>query len=611
VPRTGHTPSGTPLGATDPEPEPTPPTDRPGAQPPSAPKLSLTQFVDLDTLQEIQDSFTAVTGLTATIHDPDGMQVTSATDANRRRASDQVLEQLIAADADDAGRFSAPIAVEGQVLGSILLESKPLDAATPGREELRNAAFALGVPRDKSDELIDAAELYCGPNKAAGIQFLYVLANSIARLCYDEYHARQRVRELSALYDVSKALSADRDLQQILDTATHAVARVMKAKAVAIRLTKEDDPHKLEPRAIYNLSKAYLATGAINFDDSEMLSEAMSGKAVYIQDMATDPRVIFPGDAQAEGLASMLCLGIMHQGKAIGTIHLFSGEQRSFSPFEVRLVTAISQMLGTAIQNARLDTQRTKSGHVLRQLHLAANVQRRMLPGEMPRLPPFDLAARYVPSFELGGDFYDVIDLDGHIGIAIGDVVGKGIAASLLMASVRASLRAYAQDVYDLDEIISRVNIALTRDTLDNEFATVWYGVFDPDTLRLTYCNAGHDPPMLLRGDEIHTLDTGGMVVGVQDDVEYEKGLFDMAPGDTLLLYTDGLVDSFNDAGEKFGRKRIERALAESAGKSAADTISHILWQVRRFTGPRQGVDDTTLVVVKVQGPSAQGVPGP
>ena len=333
-----------------------------------------------------------------------------------------------------------------------------------------------------------------------------------------------------------------------------------------------------------------------------MLSEAMSGKPVYIRDMTSDPRVIFPGDAKAEGLASMLCLGIMYQGKAIGAIHLFSGEQRSFSRFEVRLVTAITQMLGTAIQNARLDDQRTKSRRVLRQLHLAANVQRRMLPGEIPKLPPFDLAARYVPSFELGGDFYDVIDLDGHIGIAIGDVVGKGVAASLLMASVRASLRAYAQDVYDLDEIISRVNIALTRDTLDNEFATVWYGVFDPDSLRLTYCNAGHDPPMLLSQGEIHTLDTGGMVVGVQSEAEYDKGLFDMAPGDILLLYTDGLVDSFNDAGEKFGRERIEHALTESADKSASDTINHILWQDRRFTGPRQGVDDTTLVVVKVDG---------
>ena len=575
-----------------------------GPQPdvPAAPRLSLTQFLDLEALQEVQDSFTAVTGLSTTIRDRDGTQVTVDTDPEKQRASHEVLEQLIGADSDEKGRFSAPIVVEGQVLGTIIMEPKSADAKPVGHKALRKTALALGVPKDKVDELVRAADLHCGPNKAAGIQFLYVMANSLARLCYDEYHTRQRVQELSALYEVSKALAANRDLQQVIDTATHAIADVMKAKAVAIRLTKEDNPHQLEPRAIYNLSPEYLASGAIDVDDFEMIREAMSGKVVYIRDMLTDPRIVFPGDAKAEGLASMLCLGIMYQNKAIGTIHLFSGEQRAFSPFEVRLVTAISQMLGTAIQNARLDAQRSQSRRVLRQLHLAANVQRRMLPGDLPKLKPFDIAARYVPSFELGGDFYDVIDLDGHIGIAIGDVVGKGIAASLLMASVRASLRAYAQDVYDLDEIIARVNNALTRDTLDNEFATLWYGVFDPETLRLTYCNAGHDPPMLVRNKKIHSLKTGGMAVGILSDQEYEKGLFDMAFGDTILLYTDGLVDSFNDKGQKFGRDRITKALIEAEGRSATDTINHILWCVRRFTGPRQGVDDTTLVVIKIEG---------
>ena len=568
----------------------------PGSSP--APKLSLTQLIDPASLQEIQDGFASITRLRTKILDSDGNQVTHTTDAKRQIDTDRVLEQLIV---DDEDHFSAPISVEGQVLGSITLEPGEEIENSGDALRLHELAVSIGVPEDKAQELAQAVQQQSGAKKAAGIQFLYVLANSIARLCYDEYHAQQRVQELSALYEVSKALSNERELQNVLDTAAHAIADVMKAKAVAIRLTKEDDSKQLEPRAIYNLSQTYLDTGAIQVDDSQMLSEAMTGKVVYIQDMMNDPRVVFPGDAKAEGLASMLCLGIMFQGRAIGTIHLFSGEQRSFSAFEVRLVTAISQMLGTAIQNARLDAQRSKSRRVLRQLHLAASVQRRMLPGDMPKLEPFDLAARYVPSFELGGDFYDALDLDGHIGIAIGDVVGKGVAASLLMASVRASLRAYAQDVYDLDEIVSRVNIALSRDTLDNEFATLWYGVFDPNTLRLTYCNAGHDPPMLLRKNKIHTLDTGGMAVGILGNNEYRKGLFDMARGDTLLLYTDGLVDSFNEAGEKFGRKRIEQALIEAKDKSANETINHILWQVRKFTGPRPSVDDTTLVVVRVK----------
>jgi sigma-B regulation protein RsbU (phosphoserine phosphatase) len=223
-----------------------------------------------------------------------------------------------------------------------------------------------------------------------------------------------------------------------------------------------------------------------------------------------------------------------------------------------------------------------------------------MLPADVPVRPPFDIAARYVPSFELGGDFYDFIELEGHVGVAVGDVVGKGVAASLFMASVRASLRAYADDVYDLDEVISRVNVALCRDTLDNEFATLYYGVLDPATNRLTYCNAGHEPPLLMRKGEFIPLDIGGMILGVDELQRYDKSLIDLQPGDLLVMYTDGLIDAFNDRGEKFGRERLRRAMRDAAGKSARDALHHILWEMRRFVGLQRSNDDTTLVVVRV-----------
>ena len=201
---------------------------------------------------------------------------------------------------------------------------------------------------------------------------------------------------------------------------------------------------------------------------------------------------------------------------------------------------------------------------------------------------------------ELAGDFYDFIDLEGNLGLVVGDVVGKGVAASLMMASVRASLRAYAQDLYDLDEVIARVNERLAADTLDSEFATLWYGVLDPNTLRLTYCNAGHDPPILVRNGEMHCLDTGGMIVGVDAGQTYDKAIFDLAPGDRLLLYTDGLPDAMSFDQEKFGRGRIEQAFLEAADGSATDIVNHMLWSMRRFTGLRRSLDDTTIVVVKV-----------
>lgn len=585
---------------------------------PTSPKLSLTDFLDLSSLQEVQDSFAALTRYTTTILDAQGQQVTVPTDVSHREQSDQWLNHLLAGDdteteplsqthnlhalSGEGNAFAAPIVVEGQVLGSIALQQQEVDGQTPApsRDRFQQALAKLGLADEQIQEVTEAAEQTYAPSRAASIEFLYLLANSIARVCYQEYHARQRLDELSALYQVSTLLSGHRNLQQILDTAAKSVAEVMKVKAVVIRLLKEDADNELVPRAIYNLSKQYMNKGIIRLNQSELFREAMAGKMVHIPDMASDARILYPDDAQREGLVSMLCAGMVFQGKPIGVLQLYTGESRSFTRFEVNLICAITNLLATAIENAQLDQTRLDNQRMVRQLQLAADVQRRMLPGSMPHVPPFEIAARYVPSLELGGDFYDFIDLDGHLGIGIGDVVGKGVAASLLMASVRASLRAYAQDLYDLDEVLARVNTALCRDTLDNEFATLWYGVLDPRTLRLTYCNAGHEAPLLIRDGEIHQLGIGGMIVGIDATQVYHKSLWDLKPGDMILLYTDGLVDAFNFEHERFGRSRIEDALREAADRPAAEAINHILWTMRKFTGLRRSVDDTTLVVIKV-----------
>jgi sigma-B regulation protein RsbU (phosphoserine phosphatase) len=309
--------------------------------------------------------------------------------------------------------------------------------------------------------------------------------------------------------------------------------------------------------------------------------------------------VYYPQQAAEEGLASMLCVGIIYQAQPIGTLQMYTAETRRFTQFEVDLVRAIAQLLATAIEKTRLDAARIENQQMLRQLHLAADVQRRMLPRRMPTIPGYEIAARYVPSFELSGDFYDFVALDHSIGIGIGDVVGKGVAASLLMAGVRASLRAFAQDVYDLDEVIARVNVTMCRDTLDSEFATLWYGTLNPDTRRLTYCNAGHEPPLVVRDGQLIPLDIGGMIVGVDRGSQYIKGIWDFKPGDLILFYTDGLPDAMNDRDERFGRARVEKLLLEVASRSANDALNHILWTVRQYTGPRRATDDTTLIVLK------------
>jgi sigma-B regulation protein RsbU (phosphoserine phosphatase) len=339
---------------------------------------------------------------------------------------------------------------------------------------------------------------------------------------------------------------------------------------------------------------------------------ALGGEVVASEELQSDPRVQIPDKAAEEGLVAALHAGLIFQNRPLGVLRLYAREKRTFGEFERRLVRSIAQQAAVAVQQARLLRLGEEERRIQRQLELAADVQRRMLPSRLPQLKGVDLSARYVPSFELGGDFYDFIELHGNLGVVVGDVVGKGVAAALLMASVRSALRAHAQEVYDLDAVVSKVNQALCRDTLDNEFATLWYGVLDPITLRLTYCCAGHDPTLVVRVPthrapspaDIDELSVGGMVLGIDRSQRYQRAVYDMQPRDVMIAYTDGVTDATNFSGEKFGKKRLRASvlaiLAAEPEATAARILDLLHWEVRRFTGLSSRADDETLVVMRV-----------
>jgi serine phosphatase RsbU (regulator of sigma subunit) len=293
---------------------------------------------------------------------------------------------------------------------------------------------------------------------------------------------------------------------------------------------------------------------------------------------------------------------------------LYSRVPRSFDDADKRLLASIASQAAVALEQSRLLRLDKEEQVLQRQLQLAADVQRRMLPRGVPNFPNLDVAARYIPSFELGGDFYDFIDLNGHLGLVVGDVVGKGIAAALLMSSVRASLRAFAQDLYDLDEIVSRVNQAMCRDTRDFEFASLWYGVLDIHKMRLTYCSAGHEPPLVVRVPkhraptmaDMDELTVGGMVVGIDPSQRYQRAVFDIRSGDVLVAYTDGLPDATNFNGERFGKQRVRNAvmkcLQDKPNANAGEIVERLLWEVRQWSGlSKTRSDDKTLVAVRVR----------
>lgn len=427
-----------------------------------------------------------------------------------------------------------------------------------------------------------------------------------------EDRLNHRIAELKAVYQVSSALSGIGDLESILQCALRLAIEVMDVKAGSIRLFNPATD-ELILRASVNLSDRYFAKGPIFAHESELDTRSLAGEVVYVEDLSIDERIRFPDLVAAEGLRSFLSTGLIFRGRPVGVMRLYTGAVRRFTEYDRNLLRAAAQQVATAIANTRLIDEQRAAREVKRQVDLASNVQRRMLPQNVPAAPGLDIAARCIPSLELGGDFYDFIDLGRNLGISLGDVVGKGVPAALLMASVRASLRAHATDIYDINEIMARTNRALADDTHEHEFATVWYGVVDVNAMRLTYTNAGHDPPFVFRpalranpSEAFRELRAGGQVLGIDRTATYEKGLFDLAPGDLLVIYSDGLSDAQSYGRERYGRERICKAVCESYDLAeqvtASLVLNHILWDVRRHVGMNPQYDDITLVVARILG---------
>jgi len=571
---------------------------------PQDPPRNLADFLNTSALQEIQDGYTAITGLQALIVDNDGVPITQPSDCPRLSERREALRQTLIGDLEGPlrRRFDVPIVVDGQRLGSFVLTGEQLaEVCEHYRESAERIAERFAIEPDHREEFLRAVENVGASRQHEAVRFVFILADAIAEVCRQNIEMRQRVDELGTLYRLSTLLATKRELQQVLETVARSAAEVLDMKAASIRLL-EPSGRELVLKAVHNLSPEYLNKGPILLDKSEVDKASLEGdgQVVFIEDMATDPRTIYPQDAKREGLASILSAGMVYRGKRVGVMRVYSGDTRTFSDFEQHLLHAIANLAAAAIEDVRLEAEREEAHRVRRQVQLAADVQRRLMPSTSPDVAGFDVAGRWEPSFELGGDFFDFIPFQDTLGVVLGDVVGKGVPASLLMATVRAAIRAHAEDTYDLDEIMAKVNSGLVRDTRDNEFATAFYGTLDNRTGRLTYSSAGHDPALLLRDGSFIELTVGGTVLGVDYESRYDKGLVDLNVGDVLFIYSDGVPDAMNFNGDKFGRNRIRQALLYAVDMDAQGIVNHVLWEVRRFVGLNAAADDMTLVAVRV-----------
>ena len=281
-----------------------------------------------------------------------------------------------------------------------------------------------------------------------------------------------------------------------------------------------------------------------------------------------------------------------------------------YSDADRELLMSIAAQLALVIDNARLTERMVAQERMRRELALAAEVQQRLLPSCAPQGAAMEVSGFCEPARGVGGDYYDFINFDNsQLGLAIADVAGKGMPAALLMSTVQATLRSLTARNgtpanYELSSVVSKLNRLLFNTTNGEHYVTFFYATFDQKTQRLTYVNAGHNPPLYLQSDsnsEFRLLTSGGLVAGAFEHSSYEQETVQMKPNDLLFLYTDGLTEALNEEGEEFGTSRIMETLKAIASLSADQIRDVVVRRVKEWCDGMSLYDDLTFVVMKVK----------
>ncbi len=241
------------------------------------------------------------------------------------------------------------------------------------------------------------------------------------------------------------------------------------------------------------------------------------------------------------------------------------------------------------------------------ELDIARKIQQILLPQQIPSTASVDIGASSQSAKQVGGDYHDIIKLpSGNLGIAIGDVSGKGMPAALLMANAQASLRRYSESTYSPGEIIYRINNSICpicQYIEEHRFITLFYGVLDPEKKTLVYSSAGHNYPLVFRADNgaCEKLESTGLPCGIMEDVPYDEAQIELRPGDVALFYTDGVTEAMNSQGEMFGEERVTDIVLRNLQSDSSGIIASVHSELVEFVGDAPQYDDLTLMVIKVE----------
>ena len=419
------------------------------------------------------------------------------------------------------------------------------------------------------------------------------------------------LRQMAAVLNGLRALASGRVLDEVLTLVMDSAIDVTKAERGFVMLADQHDTLEFKiarARGGVTLSGKSFATSA------KIPREVFStGKSRIVADLLDGDVAVDHGGTIAVGIRHVQCVPLRVSApgedssigttKVIGVLYL-DGRERSTmtSGATAASLDAFATQAALAIESARLYAESAEKARTDRDLRIAADIQRALLPEPRHERATGDLAAVSVPCRTVGGDFYDYLDVnESDFGFALGDVSGKGPPAALLAAVVQANFAAQAPVSVDPADTMARINTALLRRAIEARFATMFYGVVSPDG-RFSCCNAGQDPPLVIRRDGISWLETGGPVVGLLPVATYECETLTLAPGDLVVVVSDGVTEARSTTNDEFGRDRILEAVQHCHGMKSETVLDVLLSAVNQFAAGAPQADDITALVFRYHG---------
>jgi phosphoserine phosphatase RsbU/P len=420
--------------------------------------------------------------------------------------------------------------------------------------------------------------------------------------------ASRRTDLLGLISKVGVTLLASTTLDDTLNNVASLVFEAVPAERVIIML--RDQP----------AGKADLEIKVARKRGSETPIEEVRISRAIMTEVLENAKAVLTSDAQhdarfasetiiLQGIRSVLAVPLsVDERHVFGLIYADSPtSQVVFTSEHLDILTTLASVASIRVENASLLEARMERERMERELELATEIQQRFQPSAPPVLPGYEFQGISFSCYEIGGDYYDFIQRhDGKMLVALGDVSGKGTAAALLMSSLHAAIHAQVAAKTSLHQTVVAVNEYLAENTPTNRFVTLFIGELEPQSGKFEFINAGHNPPLIGRSDgRIEQLAAGGLPLGIMPWSEYELGETTLADGDVLVVYSDGVSEANNVAGDEFGLDRLADVIRANVGRSASGIRDKVEASLSSFTGSAPANDDITLVIVKKTAASA------